>query len=213
MITTQHKRHILSNVLLLKLLICSTYVNADDLSIQVNDDQGKPLKDAVVYIESNHAKDANKKSQQDIVQKGKQFNPLVTVIQTGTSINFPNQDKVRHHVYSFSPAKKFELKLYSGVPATPVVFDQAGTVVLGCNIHDRMLAYVYIVDTPLFAKSNQDGLAKITNVPSGSHTINVWHYALREEGVPVRQKVSLDANNQQLAVTLDINPASLVLTK
>ena len=213
MITIQHKRQILSNILLIKLFIYSAFVMAGNLNIQVNDDQGKPLKDAVVYIESNDLKDTNKKLQQDIVQKGKQFNPLVTVIQSGTSINFPNQDKVRHHVYSFSPAKKFELKLYSGVPAAPVLFDQAGTVVLGCNIHDRMLAYVYIVDTPLFAKSNQDGLATLTNVPNGSLTINVWHYALREEGVPVKQKVNLDANNQQLTVTLDINPASLVLSK
>lgn len=213
MITTRHKRHILSNILLLKLFMYSAFVIAGDLNIQVNDEQGKPLKEAVVYIESNRLKDANKKLQQDIIQKGKQFNPLVTVIQTGTSINFPNRDKVRHHVYSFSPAKKFELKLYSGVPTTPVVFDQAGTVVLGCNIHDRMLAYVYIVDTPLFAKSNQDGLASFTNIPSGTHTINVWHYALRQEGVPVKQKVNLDENNQQLSVTLDINPTSLVITK
>lgn len=213
MTTTQHKRHILSNVLLLKLFIYSTFVIAGDLSIQVNDDQGKPLKDAVVYIEGNHLKDANKKSQQDIVQKGKQFNPLVTVIQTGSKINFPNQDRVRHHVYSFSPAKKFELKLYSGVPATPVLFDQAGTVVLGCNIHDNMLAYVYIVDTPWFAKSNQDGLATFTDVPNGAQTISVWHYALREEGVPVKQKVNLDSNNQQLSIALDINPTSLVVGK
>ncbi len=210
--TTQHKRQILSTMLLIKFIIYSTFVSAGDLTIQVNDDQGKPLSDAVVYIESNNGKDANKKLQQDIVQKGKQFNPLVTVIQTGTSINFPNQDKVRHHVYSFSPAKKFELKLYSGVPTTPVVFDQAGTVVLGCNIHDRMLAYVYIVDTPLFAKSNQDGLATLTNVPSGTHTINVWHYALRKEGMPAKKKVNLDANNQQLSIALDINPTSIVVS-
>jgi plastocyanin len=213
MIKTQNKRYVLSSVLLLKLLICSVFVNAGDLSIQVQDEHGMPLKDAVVYLESNSLKDTNKKLQQDIIQKGKRFNPLVTVIQTGTRINFPNQDKVRHHVYSFSPAKNFELKLYSGVPATPVEFDQAGTVVLGCNIHDRMLAYVYIVDTPLFAKSNQDGLVTLTNVPSGTHIINVWHYALREEGVPDKQQVNLDANKQQLSVTLDINPSLLVMTE
>jgi len=209
----QHKRQILSTLLLIKFIIYSTFVSASDLAIQVIDDQGKPVKDAVVYIESNHLKNGSEKLQENIIQKGKQFNPLVTVIQTGTSINFPNQDKVRHHVYSFSPAKKFELKLYSGVPATPVVFDQAGTVVLGCNIHDRMLAYVYIIDTPLFAKSNQEGLAKLTNVPRGSYTIKVWHYALREEGVPVEQKINLDENNPKLSIALEINPSSLVEIK
>ncbi len=213
MIKTRQKQQVIRKLLLLKLFIYSAFVSAGDLSIQVNDKQGKPIKDAVVYIDSSKLRGVNKKIQQDIVQRGKQFDPLVTAIQKGTSINFPNQDKVRHHVYSFSPAKKFELKLYSGVPATPVLFDQAGTVVLGCNIHDRMLAYVYIVDTPLFAKSNQTGLATLTNVPNGTHTISAWHYALREEGVLVEQNVDLDANNQQLTVTLDINPSSLVLTK
>jgi len=74
------------------------------------------------------------------------------VVQAGTPILFPNHDKVRHHVYSFSPAKTFELKLYSGVPGTPVLFDKPGLVVLGCNIHDQMVAYVQVVNTPYFAK-------------------------------------------------------------
>ncbi len=194
------------------LFVGSTHVFAQDLSITVQDKQGKPLKDAVVYIEGSHVKTAKPKMEQDIIQKDRQFQPLVTVVQTGTNIKFPNQDKVKHHVYSFSPAKKFELKLYSGVPATPVIFDQAGTVVLGCNIHDRMLAYVYIVDTPLFAKTNAQGVAVITDFPPGQYDVKTWHYALKNENAPVAQTVNL-AEKANATVKLDINAAALVMEK
>ena len=103
------------------LMQFTALTHAADLSIKVVDTNGEALKDAIVYIESTTSTKPKEQLQQDIVQKGKKFNPLVTVIQTGSSINFPNQDRVKHHVYSFSPVKKFELKLYSGVPATPVV--------------------------------------------------------------------------------------------
>lgn len=194
------------------LCIGSTSVYALDLNITVQDKQGRPVKDAIVYIGANNLQTIKPKMEQDIIQKGRQFHPLVTVVQTGTNIKFPNQDKVKHHVYSFSPAKKFELKLYSGVPATPVIFDQAGTVVLGCNIHDRMLAYVYIVDTPVFAKTNAQGLAVISDLPSGQYKVNTWHYALKNENAPVAQTVNL-AEKTSATVKLDINAAALVIEK
>lgn len=75
-----------------------------------------------------------------VAQQGRQFVPQVSIVQAGTAVSFPNLDTVRHHVYSFSPVKTFELKLYAGTPSTPVVFERAGTAVLGCNIHDRMSA-------------------------------------------------------------------------
>lgn len=206
--TMKHCRYFLCSL----LCMASASVYAQDLSITVQDKQGKPVKDAIVYIEGNNLKTAKPKMEQDIIQKGKQFQPLVTVVQTGTNIKFPNQDRVKHHVYSFSPAKKFELKLYSGVPATPVIFDQAGTVVLGCNIHDRMLAYVYIVDTPVFAKTNAQGLAVISDLPSGQYKVNTWHYALKNENAPVAQTVNL-AEKTSATVKLDINAAALVIEK
>jgi len=194
------------------LFVGSSYAFAQELNVTVQDQQGKPVQDAIVYIEGSNVKTAKPKVEQDIIQKGRQFHPLVTVVQTGTNIKFPNQDRVKHHVYSFSPAKKFELKLYSGVPATPVIFDQAGTVVLGCNIHDRMLAYVYIVDTPLFAKTNAQGLAVISDLPSGQYKVNTWHYALKNENTPVAQTVNL-AEKTSATVKLDINAAVLVIEK
>jgi plastocyanin len=206
--TFKHCRHLVYGL----LLMASSYAFAQELNVTVQDQQGKPVQDAIVYIEGSNLKTAKPKMEQDIIQKGRQFHPLVTVVQTGTNIKFPNQDKVKHHVYSFSPAKKFELKLYSGVPATPVIFDQAGTVVLGCNIHDRMLAYVYIVDTPLFAKTNAQGLAVISDLPSGQYKVNTWHYALKNENAPVAQNVNL-AEKANATVKLDINAAALVIEK
>jgi len=116
------------------------------------------------------------KSQHAVVdQIDKTFVPQIAVVQTGTAVEFPNSDNIRHQVYSFSPAKVFTLKLYSGRPSAPVVFDKPGLVVLGCNIHDNMLGYVLSVDTPWFARSAAPGTAKIADVPAGSYDVFAWH--------------------------------------
>ncbi|KQT41505.1 hypothetical protein ASG44_12820 [Methylophilus sp. Leaf459] len=132
-----------------------------DVTVIVLSASGNPVEDAVVVFYDGKTPASNPNAMGKIVQKNKMFNPKVTIVQTGTSINFPNEDSFRHHVYSFSPAKKFELKLYSGVAADPVLFNQAGLVTLGCNIHDSMVGYIYVVDTPFFAKTDDKGRAVI----------------------------------------------------
>ena len=97
------------------------------------------------------------------------------MLPTGTSISFPNLDAVRHHVYSFSPAKPFELKLYIGTPAAPVVFDKPGVVVMGCNIHDPMVAYVVVSDTPWVGVSDAAGQVRIDGAPAGEYELEYWH--------------------------------------
>jgi plastocyanin len=195
------------------VFLLSNNVLALEVTAMVTDVNGKVLNEAVVYLEDSKPSTIGAGSvKADIEQKSKQFNPLVTVIQTGSSVNFPNKDSVRHHVYSFSPAKKFELKLYSGVPANPVVFDKAGTVVLGCNIHDAMLAFVYIVDTPYFGKTDKSGLIKISNIPDGSYLLKAWHYALLKENIPYEQSIDLKSD-KKINVKLEINEASLVSSR
>src|SRR5437868_10756761 len=115
----------------------------------------------------------------EISQVKRQFTPQISVVTAGTTVAFPNLDSVRHHVYSFSPIKQFELKLYSGVPSKPVVFDKPGVAVIGCNIHDRMVAWVVVVDTPLYAMSEASGKARIASVPPGLYQLRVWHAGLR----------------------------------
>ncbi len=139
---------------------------------------GAPVADAVAYAVPRAPVAPARKREVQIVQIDRQFVPRVTAVQTGTAIQFPNRDEIRHHVYSFSPPKPFELKLYAGTPASPVVFDKPGEVVLGCNIHDHMIAYVMVVDTPWFAKTGADGKARIEGLPAGDYDVKLWHPAL-----------------------------------
>jgi plastocyanin len=157
-------------------LMGATHAGATGIAVQVQDATGKVLPDTVVYIEAEGAAGGGKPGAALIEQKGLKFLPLVTVVQTGATINFPNNDKVRHHIYSFSPAHKFDQKLYSGQTASPQVFDKAGTVVLGCNIHDKMIAYVKIVDTPYFAKTDGAGAVRIDLPAAGKYVVKAWHY-------------------------------------
>ncbi|SFD80732.1 methylamine utilization protein [Paracidovorax konjaci] len=149
------------------------------VQVQIQDGAGKPLPGAVAFLDSVQAKrQAKPLAAAEVAQEKRRFVPDVLVVTAGTSVQFPNHDTVRHHVYSFSPAKKFELKLYSGVPANPVLFDQPGVVVLGCNIHDQMVGWVLVVETPYFARSEASGGARIDKVPPGEYTLRVWHPGL-----------------------------------
>jgi hypothetical protein len=113
----------------------------------------------------------------------------------GSAVSFPNKDTVRHHVYSFSPAKVFDLKLYAGTPTTQVVFGAPGVVVLGCNIHDKMAAWLLVVDTPYYAKTDTSGSATLTAVPGGNYTLRVWHPNLPVGAEPQEQPFTASAQN------------------
>ena len=133
------------------------------------------------------------------------FDPFVTVVQRGTAVEFPNEDTMLHHVYSFSPAKRFEIKLYRGRAPAPVVFDVPGVVALGCNVHDCMLGYVVALDTPLFAKTNAQGIAEFADLPAGRHELMAWAAGLRE---PLRvQTLQVAADDtRRIDVQLDVKP-------
>jgi plastocyanin len=145
---------------------------------------GAAIQDAVVYAlpVAKAVLVGHKVATMD--QKNRMFTPHVLPIQTGTWVEFPNSDDIRHQVYSTSPAKKFQLPLYKGKPAFPVQFNTAGTVVLGCNIHDWMSAYVVVVDTPYFARA-ENGRASIPDVEPGQYTVRVWYPEMTEEPLPV----------------------------
>lgn len=137
-----------------------------------------------------------------IEQRNREFVPYVTIVQTGTAIEFPNRDPFKHHVYSFSAAKNFEIKLYAGKPAQPVVFDKPGEVALGCNIHDWMEAYILVVDSPYFAKTGSKGRALIANVPPGRYRLRLWHPREKVE-LPLRE-ISVGAAPTKLDLVLDV---------
>jgi len=176
---------------------------AASVSVQVNDGSGKPLADAVVFLESAAAKAAARPAAgAEIAQAGKQFAPSVTVVPVGSSVHFPNRDTVRHHVYSFSPAKTFELKLYTGTPANPVLFDKAGVVVLGCNIHDHMIAWVLVVETPYYGKTNDQGMLTLNNVAAGAYRLRSWHSAMAPGSTPQSLAVTVAATDASVGVVL-----------
>lgn len=129
-----------------------------------------------------------------MVQQDRQFVPFVLPVQLGTTVDFPNRDPFRHQVYSFSAAKSFELKLYGNNEINTVTFDKEGVVALGCNIHDNMLAYIYVVGTPYFALTAGDGAATIPQLPAGSYTVKVWHPG-QKTGQTLAKEVTLAADS------------------
>lgn len=176
---------------------------AATLQVQVQDANGKPLPEAAVFLESREARLLAKPLQgAEMVQKAKQFDPQVLVVPVGTAVAFPNRDTVRHHVYSFSPTKTFELKLYSGVPANPVVFDKAGIAVLGCNIHDAMTAWVVVVETPYFGRSGSNGVVALAQVPPGNYRLRVWHPGLAVGAAATDQALVVGAADQIVSYKL-----------
>jgi plastocyanin len=153
---------------------------ATDVTLELRDGSGRPIPDAVVFAEpvAGVAPAVKPNTRALIDQVNKEFVPHVSIVQAGTSVFFPNSDNIRHSIYSFSPAKVFTTKLYSGREAAPITFDQTGLVVLGCNIHDSMVAWVFIVDTPWFGKSGADGIGTLKGLPGGEYKITAAAPAL-----------------------------------
>ncbi len=177
--THRHTPFVPSAALLLASLSLSATVHAASLTVVVTDLAGKPLVDAVALLDPAAGKVAVKPGADvEISQARRSFIPRVTLITTGTKVTFPNFDTVRHHVYSFSPIKTFELKLYAGVPNLPITFDKPGFAVLGCNIHDTMAAWVVVADSPWAARTAANGQAHIENIPPGAYRLRVWHAGL-----------------------------------
>lgn len=150
---------------------------AADLTVAVSDERGRPVRDAVVLVPAPPGSGLPLKASgsMTVSQKDLQFRPFVLIAPVGAEVAFPNQDAVRHHVYSFSPAKTFDLKLYGKDESRSVKFDKVGVVSLGCNIHDSMSAYVRVVDTPWAAKTDASGVATLKGVPASARSLVVWH--------------------------------------
>lgn len=161
--------------------LASVPVHAATVSIDVRGSDGKPLAGAVVTLNTARppAAPIRFEHRYEMAQQNITFVPHVLIVPVGATVTFPNRDKVRHHVYSFSKARKFDLKLYGKDETRSVVFDKPGVVALGCNIHDAMNGYVVVVDTPYAVQTDASGHAAIAGVPPGGATVRVWHPSIR----------------------------------
>jgi plastocyanin len=155
-------------------ILCAPAVHATPVTVTVATSSGDPAVDAIVVLDPLDPAAPGAAATVVIDQVNKRFVPHVNVVRTGTSVTFPNSDHIRHQVYSFSSAKTFSLKLYAGSPQVDVVFDKPGLVVLGCNIHDTMVAFVGVVDSPYFGKITQTGAVTL-DLPAGRYRMRIWH--------------------------------------
>ena len=189
-------------------LLCSSPVWAASLQVQLQDSHGQPLANAVVSLNGPQGAPVGPiPAIMDQVQK--QFLPAVLAVRSGTRVSFPNRDDIRHQVYSFSPAKRFELRLYKDTPSEPVLFDKPGLVVLGCNIHDWMVGYIYVTDDPWFAVSDEAGKLHIDDLPVGRYHVTLWHPQITDLSPQTSADIEVPAAGLQLSLPIVLGNASV----
>lgn len=187
-------------------MLCSASAHSAELTIQVMDQHQQPL--AYTVVELQHPDyPASNAGEAQIVQRNLMFEPFVSVVQRGAMVEFPNQDKTRHHVYSFSPAKQFELRLYLGKPEAAIEFDQPGLVTLGCNIHDNMLAYIYVAQSRFVAMTDQSGMVTFEQLPAQTYQLHYWQPWLLQAATA--QPVTVAEIDQHLTLQLNVERQAL----
>ncbi|MDB5423328.1 MAG: methylamine utilization protein [Phenylobacterium sp.] len=197
---------------LLAALSLAAPARAGELAVTVLTTAGKAVPNAVVMV-----RPAGYSSRAPIkfpwayrmAQKDMQFEPFVLIVPVGAEVAFPNMDPFKHHVFSFSSAKTFELKLYGRDESRTVRFDKAGVIGLGCNIHDDMSAFIRVVDTPFAIKTGARGEAVIRDLPAGAATVTVWHPYLKARGEITRQVTAPAAGTLSLTVVADVRAPPL----
>jgi len=167
-----------ARICLAAMLFFTSFASANEIVALVREEPGNGVADAIVIAVPEVPVKPPTPKPETIVQQKKEFTPFVKAVLVGTPVQFPNKDDVLHHVYSFAPAKTFELKAYSGTPPEPVIFDKPGPVALGCNIHDWMRADIYVSESPYFGVTGPEGIVRLSRLPPGRYAIRVWHSRL-----------------------------------
>jgi plastocyanin len=193
-------------------LVLASPAAAANLTVLVQTSDGQPVRDAVVTLKPASGAAAGPIKfawPYAMAQHNIAFDPFVLIVPAGADVAFPNKDSVRHHVYSFSATKKFELKLYGRDETRHVTFDKAGVVALGCNIHDQMLGYVYVVDTPYAAKTGADGAVTLQGVPAGAAAMTVWQPNMKTPKNQLVRNLTVAAGGGRETVSVDLRPAAM----
>ena len=186
-------------------------IRAAEVALQITDGQQRPVADAVITLVPQKA-DATAPvprslpARQFMGQRFETFIPAVLIVPQGGQVVFTNEDATRHHVYSFSPAKAFEMVLAQGETSEPVKFDRTGVVAIGCNIHDRMVAHVYVTDLPWGALTDKEGRASFSSIPDGTYVARLWHPRLRPGRPEPAQVVTVSGGATTVEASLDLVP-------
>lgn len=180
---------------------------ARTVSGQVLGQDGKPVAHAVVFVQEPALQSAAASSSAIMDQFNKTFVPEMLPVAVGTQVKFPNRDQIRHHVYSFSRPKRFELPLYKGEDAPPVLFDKPGVVKIGCNIHDWMSAIILVLPNDRFAVTKEDGMFSLPGLDAGTYTITAWHAQSRDKTEEIAQRIEIVGSDPQLTFKLSLAPA------
>ncbi|HEX4268629.1 MAG TPA: hypothetical protein VHY36_12130 [Steroidobacteraceae bacterium] len=193
-------------------LLRATPVAAATLAIAVELPDGHPVPDAVVTVQPVGRKLPPPAPTHAVMdQMNRMFMPEVLVVALGSTVSFPNSDSVSHQIYSFSPAKRFQLPLYRGKPYPPLLFDQTGIVILGCNIHDWMIGYIDVTDAPFYGTTDAHG-AWSAHLPAGRYEITVWHPRMHEQTPTLVRELSIDTGDSAaltLQLTKPLRPAPM----
>ncbi|MEO5625424.1 MAG: methylamine utilization protein [Dokdonella sp.] len=189
-------------------LLLGVPAKAGEFSVLVTDSHSVPIADAVVSVRSDHDEpsSATPPATRIIDQRSESFVPYVELFRPGDQVIFHNSDRTRHHVYSFAPEKSFEFVIGSGRSAPPVTLDQVGEIAVGCNIHDRMIAHLYVSDAPHVAKSGADGRVVFDDLPAGTWSVQVWHPQLRPGRPEPPRAITLAATPANLTIPLSLLP-------
>ncbi|MCQ8879809.1 methylamine utilization protein [Pseudoalteromonas shioyasakiensis] len=174
------------------LLLAFITVKSYAVTVTIADLDQQAVANAVVWLTPLQPLESKVRPNQSFTmsQKDRQFTPHVLVVEQNAEVEFPNLDSIMHHVYSFSKSKSFELKLYREQPKAPITFEQTGVVELGCNIHDWMLGYIVVVDSPFYGITNEQGKLSF-DAPSGDYTLNVWHEGFNDISLTESQRVKI----------------------
>lgn len=183
----------------LGLFLLACHVDAAN-TLQVIDQNNQPVINAVVAIPTSTRSSTASLPIAIMDQVNKQFKPRVLVIQQGQSVSFPNSDDIRHQVYSFSSINPFNIRLYKGSEEPPIPFNIAGIGVLGCNIHDSMVGYIYVAGSETAKVTDHDGKVQFDSpIPD---SVTVWHESL---SVNSNERQSVMVTQQQGLATVHIS--------
>ena len=189
--------------LLLYLILSLSTISAKEITVKVIDTKTMPVNGMVIYLTPQKTQQAlpYNKSTLLVAQKNKSFAPYVAVTQKGQSIVFENKDNISHHIYSVSGGNRFDFKIKAGKSKSTQQLNHAEEIAMGCNIHDWMSGYVLVVDTPYYAQTDVQGIARINIDVGGVYILTVWHPQLDVKNYKVEQVINIesdDANSQKM---------------